>query len=226
MAARLAVLVDGDNIGGAHADRILTHARKLGAPQVARVYANVRNGVNWSEEKGVQLIHAGEGKNAADLRLAIEAMELALLRGIETFVIASSDGDFSHLAHILRAHGRTVIGLGESKTPKAFRAACTEFIQIGNVPKPAVPKVVAPPAVTEMDINIRAMIAEHSQLGKGMKISDLSPRMHHQHKVLISTMPEKTWRGYLKKRPHLYDLGPRGPDAMVRFKPEGFAGKM
>jgi hypothetical protein len=47
--------------------------------------------------------------------------------------------------------------------------------------------------------------------------------MHVQHGIRISTFPEKTWRSYLQARPALFDLDPRGPEAMVRFRPEGFA---
>jgi len=56
-----------------------------------------------------------------------------------------------------------------------------------------------------------------------MRIMDLARNMHIQHGVKISTYPEKTWRAYLAARPDLYELDPRGPEAMVRFLPQGFA---
>ena len=75
----------------------------------------------------------------------------------------------------------------------------------------------------ECGLKIRAMIAQHSKKGSGMRIAELAPKMHVAHGIKISTLPEKTWRSYLTARPALYDLDQRGPEAMVRFRPEGFA---
>lgn len=163
----------------------------------------------------MRLIHAGAGKNAADVLLSIDAMELALRDGVEGFVIASSDGDFAHIANRLREGGRAVVGVGEGKTPPCFRAACTVFEAI-NVDPPDQP-------VKELDLNIRTMIAQHSTKAQGMKLAELALEMHKNHGVRISTLPEKTWRGYLLKRPALYEVDPKGPEAKVRFRPAAFA---
>ena len=95
---RIAVLVDGDNINAAHAGEILSRAGKLGRVDVARVYAGLNASCEWLKTPGFRLFHAGAGKNAADILLCIDAMELALTGELSTFVIATSDGDFSHLA--------------------------------------------------------------------------------------------------------------------------------
>lgn len=167
------------------------------------------------------MIHAGTGKNAADLLLAIDAVEVALSGRAEAFVIASSDGDFSHLAHRLRAFGAEVTGVGEAKAPRGFRAACTEFVELGaGAAIQLVPKSDGCP--TDLDQKIRAMIATHSKNGAGIKIADLSPKMHAMHGTRISTFPEKSWRAYLSARPLLYELDPRGPEAKVRFRSQGF----
>lgn len=216
MAPRFAVLVDGDNIGAQHVPAIRRIARARGSADIWRVYADAGLRKDWQEAHGFRLIHAGAGKNAADILLAIDAMDLALRDGIGGFVIASSDGDFSHVAHRLREDGRCVIGVGEAKTPPAFRAACSAFEQLGEAdPNRIMPK--------PLDMNIRNMIAQHSTNGQGMRIVDLAPRMYSSHGVRISTLQEKTWRGYLSKRSDLFDLDPRGPDAKVRFKPAGFS---
>ena len=55
-----------------------------------------------------------------------------------------------------------------------------------------------------------------------MRISELAPKMHSSHGVKISSLVERTWRAYLLKRPELYQLDPRGPEAKVRFVPQGF----
>jgi uncharacterized LabA/DUF88 family protein len=72
------------------------------------------------------------GKNGADVRLVIDALELAYLREhIDTFVIASGDSDFCPLAAKLRENDRTVIGMAvrESTSP-LFVKACDEFVYL------------------------------------------------------------------------------------------------
>jgi hypothetical protein len=75
---------------------------------------------------------------------------------------------------------------------------------------------------TALDQKIHAVITANSKKGAGMRIAQLSAQMHKQHGIQISTQPERNWRAYLFARPSLYDLDPRGPEAMVRFRPAGF----
>ncbi|WP_209425733.1 NYN domain-containing protein [Pararhodobacter sp. SW119] len=221
MAQQVAVLVDGENIGARHAARILSIAARHGDPSVVRVYADAQRASDWHGACGYRMVHSGTGKNAADLFLALDAMELALSRHLRCFVIASSDGDFNHVATRLREHGAKVIGIGEAKAPNCFRASCTEFVELDAKPQHS-PFHVAFPPVTQLDQTIRAVIAAQSQNGSGIRIAELSARLHALHGVRISTYPEKNWRTYLLARPTLYDLDPRGPEAMVRFRPAGF----
>lgn len=222
MAQPVAVLVDGDNICGRHAAQILTIAAQHGEAAVVRAYVDAQRPSDWHEAIGYRLVHAGKGKNASDLLLALDAMELALAKNLRRFVVASSDGDFSHLAARLREYGATVIGIGEAKAPRAFRACCSDFVELDA--RQAVSLVPRPAAdASDLDQKIRAVIAAHSKKGAGIRIAELGPKMHSQHGVRISSYPERSWRAYLAARPALYELGPRGPEAMVRFRPEGFA---
>jgi len=77
-------------------------------------------------------VHAGCGKNATDVLLAIEAVALSHSGMAEVFAIATSDHDFSHLALHLRERGFDVIGIGEEKAPETWRRACTRFHEIGE----------------------------------------------------------------------------------------------
>ena len=222
MTQPVAVLVDGDNISGKSAASILGIATEHGDPMVVRAYLDAQRASDWHGAIGYRLIHAGSGKNAADILLAIDAMDLVHSRAAMRFIIATSDGDFTHLAVRLRELGARVIGIGEAKAPRMFRASCSSFVELGAQPTvKLVPKV--PTGVTELDLKIRAMIAQHSKKGSGMRIAALAPKMHVAHGLKISTLPEKNWRNYLTARPTLFDVDPRGPDAMVRFRPEGFA---
>ncbi|MEZ5723187.1 MAG: NYN domain-containing protein [Paracoccaceae bacterium] len=95
---------------------------------------------------GIRFVHAGTGKNAADLLLSIDAVELALREGYEMFVIASSDGDFSHLAIRLRETGHLVVGCGVATAPARFRTACSRFVELGS----AEVHLPVPPAASEL----------------------------------------------------------------------------
>ena len=222
MTQPVAVLVDGDNISGKNAAAILGIAMKHGDPVVVRAYLDAQRASDWHGAIGYRLVHAGSGKNASDILLAIDAMDLVHAKTTTKFIIATSDGDFTHLAVRLRELGAKVIGVGEAKAPHMFRASCSSFVELSTKPTvKLVPKV--PAGVADMDLKIRAMIAEHSKKGAGMRIVELAPKMHVLHGIKISTLPEKNWRSYLTARPALFDVAPRGPEAMVRFRPEGFA---
>lgn len=219
---QVAVLVDGDNVSGKHAAEIMAIAAQCGNLAVLRVYLDAQRPSDWHAAAGYRMVHSGVGKNASDVLMSIEAIELALIQGFERFVIVSSDRDFSHVAQRLREYGADVTGVGEGKAPAAFRAACKTFTVISKAPAlTTVANSVI--AVSELDRKIRAVIAENSTKGAGIPIAGLGPAMHTRHGVRISTFPERTWRAYLLARPQLYDIDPRGPTAHVRFRPAGFS---
>lgn len=210
MTTRFAVLVDGDNIGAQHAARIRQIALARGTPDIWRVYADATQRTTWDDTPGFRLVHAGTGKNAADVLLAIDAMELALRDGVAKFVIVSSDGDFSHLALRLRETGCQVIGIGEGKAPAALRAACTGFELVGESKTKSAPDT--------LDCKISAIVTGNGAHGKGIRIASLGLMMQRSHSVGIDDLPDKNWREYLENRGHLYDLDPKGADARVRIK--------
>ncbi len=218
MTQRVAVLVDGDNLSAHHSDMILQAGHQAGRVDVARVYMNARRNSSWHEVGAFQLIHSGSGKNATDLLLAIDAMDVALQQGIDVVVIASSDGDFVHLHRRLRERGVTTIGAGEGKTPESIRASCVRFVELIL----SEPKALRPKSVSDLDCQIRNIIASNSKTGTGMQLTILGAKMHRQHGIRISDRPEKTWRQYLKSKPELYELDPAGQNAHVRLKPDGF----
>lgn len=235
----VAVLVDGDNLSARYAEQIARQARAFGTVTVRRVYLDAQKTSDWQGgPQGFRLMHAGTGKNASDLLLALDAMELALREGVTRFVIASSDRDFSHLAQRLREYGRQVTGIGETKTPQIFRDACETFLTLSppaeakDVPQPPpkpvqqpVQKAASPPApeaaaalIPELDQKIMRIIAEHQEPGLGLRLVKLHELMVFHHMFQIRSEPEGSWRNYLGKHDELYDLDPRGPEARVRAR--------
>ena len=143
--ARLAVLIDGENASARHARAVFEVAERLGDATVRRIYGDFSNGrlASWSvaiRSYSIvpchQLAHV-RGKNAADIALAIDAMDLMHRERLEGFLLVSSDSDFTRLAQRLREGGLAVYGFGESKTPEGFRAACHRFEIVGKARKRA-----------------------------------------------------------------------------------------
>lgn len=138
---KIAVLIDADNTQltkiGAVIREISTHGRIV----VKRAYGNWKKDhlKNWEDElkrlaiKAEQQFDYVSGKNATDMALVIDTVEL-LHRGIyDAFVIVASDSDYTPLAIKLHESGVCVMGVGEKKTPEAFRNACDEFIFLENL---------------------------------------------------------------------------------------------
>ncbi|MFE9324183.1 NYN domain-containing protein [Nocardia sp. NPDC052278] len=124
---RVAVLIDADNVPAARIGAVLARAQEFGGHQIRRAYGDWRRPhlAGWHTPllahaiRPVQQFSWTTGKNASDLAMAIDAMEL-LFNGIRVFVLASSDSDFTGLALRLRESGCDVYGFGERKTPASF----------------------------------------------------------------------------------------------------------
>ena len=74
-----------------------------------------------------------KGKNASDIGLVIDAMDLLHTGRFDGFVLVSSDSDFTALANRIREQGMDVIGIGEGKTPESLRNVCSRFVMIENI---------------------------------------------------------------------------------------------
>lgn len=137
----LAVLIDADNTSYKHADAILKEVASLGEASVRRIYgdfssSHMKGWSNVQAEFGIVPHHQPAntvGKNASDIALVIDAMDLMHSGRFDGFVLVSSDSDFTRLALHLREQGLAVYGIGQQKTPEAFRKACKRFIFIENI---------------------------------------------------------------------------------------------
>ena len=151
----LAVLIDADNIPARHAEAILKEITAYGEPALRRVYGD------WSSSRlqpWAKKVHSlglvahqetanTKGKNASDIGLVIDAMDLLHTGRFDGFVLVSSDSDFTSLANRIREQGLDVIGIGEGKTPESLRNVCTRFVMIENiVEEPAEPAAKGQPA--------------------------------------------------------------------------------
>ena len=141
-SSNIALLIDADNASPATLDAALTILGDLGTVNVRRVYGN------WSKPalKGwSQLVHRyalepqqqfdlTKGKNATDMKMTIDAMDMLYGGHVDGFGLMTSDSDFMPLAIRIRQNGTPVYGFGSSRTPEAFREACTRFIDLEALP--------------------------------------------------------------------------------------------
>lgn len=138
---RIAVLIDGDNASATHAAGIFEEVAKHGNANVRRLYGDMTSNrmSGWIRQLQPLAILPQQqfayttGKNASDITLVIDAMDLMHTGAVDMFCIVSSDSDFTRLAQRLRENGKTVFGFGERKTPEAFRNACDRFIYLENL---------------------------------------------------------------------------------------------
>ena len=133
--SRFAVLIDADNVSVRYIKLILDEISKDGVATYKRIYGDWTNTalVSWKSALldnsvlPIQQYSYTSGKNSTDSAMIIDAMDILYSGQVEGFCLVSSDSDFTRLAARLRESGMTVIGMGESKTPNSFIAACNKF---------------------------------------------------------------------------------------------------
>jgi uncharacterized protein (TIGR00288 family) len=138
---RIALLIDADNVSHAKIALILAELSKYGTANIRRAYGDWASAglKGWKEKlhefaiRPIQQFSYSTGKNATDIALVIDAMELLYTQKLDAFCIASSDADFTPLVMQLKANGHDVYGFGERKTPEPFVNACTTFLYLDGV---------------------------------------------------------------------------------------------
>lgn len=132
---RYALLIDADNVAPKYLPIILEEAKSYGTVSIRRVYGDWTDSSkkSWKEQLlessiiPLQQYSYTSGKNASDSAMIIDAMDILYTNNVDGFIIVSSDSDFTRLAMRLREAGKTVIGMGESKTPSPFVKSCEKF---------------------------------------------------------------------------------------------------
>ena len=154
---RLALLIDADNAPASKIDVILTEVARHGAANVRRAYGNWKSPhlKGWEATlheyaiRPIQQFAYSTGKNASDMAMVIDAMDLLYAGNLDAFAIVSSDGDFTPLVMRLLTEGVKVYGFGEQKTPKPFVNACSKFIYLEALAPPTSARRRAPRSQAE-----------------------------------------------------------------------------
>lgn len=144
MLSKLAVLIDADNTSPRIAAGLFEEIAAIGEASVRRIYGDFSGTrlKGWSDMLATHAIMPHQnfantaGKNASDIALVIDAMDLLHSGRFDGFCLVSSDSDFTRLAARIREQGVAIFGFGELKTPESFRQACKRFIYTENLIAP------------------------------------------------------------------------------------------
>ena len=142
-ATNIALLIDCENAAPDSIHGILSELAEKGTINIRRAYGNWKNQGAWEEKlhpfaiQPVQQFAYTKGKNAIDMCMAIDAMDLLFTEKVDSLALVTSDSDFTPLVIKLLSKGKRVIGFGESKTPEPFKKACSLFIYTDHFQEPS-----------------------------------------------------------------------------------------
>tara|TARA_R110000782_G_scaffold27256_20_gene69184 strand:+ start:1922 stop:2638 length:717 start_codon:yes stop_codon:yes gene_type:complete len=140
---KIALFIDADNAPASKFEEILSEVAKYGVVTIRKAYGNWKNSSlkPWEDllhEYAIQPIQQYDltkGKNASDIALVIDAMDVMYTKDIDVMCFVSSDCDFTPMVTRALAEGKVVLGFGERKAPSPFVNACSRFLFLDQEPK-------------------------------------------------------------------------------------------
>jgi uncharacterized LabA/DUF88 family protein len=238
---RLAVLIDADNASAKIADGLFEEIAKIGEASVRRIYGDFSSSRSkaWADVLSKHAIIPQQqfayttGKNASDITLVIDAMDLLHSGRFDGFCLVSSDSDFTRLAARIREQGIDVFGFGEQKTPESFRQACRRFVYTENLlasapaNEPEAVSTVKPlqPPSAAVPI-IRKTIAQMESEDGWVPLGAVGTRLAN----LASDFDPRTF-GFRKlsdlvRKTNAFEIDrPEGGTLRIRIKPEAARGR-
>ncbi|WDP87096.1 MAG: NYN domain-containing protein [Desulfobacter sp.] len=141
---KIALFIDADNAPASKFEDVLSEVAKYGVVTIRKAYGNWKNPTlkSWEEllhEYAIQPIQQYDltkGKNASDIALVIDAMDVMYTKDIDVMCFVSSDCDFTPMVTRALAEGKVVLGFGERKAPSPFVNACSKFLFLDQHPEP------------------------------------------------------------------------------------------
>jgi len=133
---KIALFIDADNAPASKFVDVLSEVAKYGVVTIRKAYGNWKSPSlkSWEELlheyaiQPVQQYDLTKGKNASDIALVIDAMDVMYTKDIDVMCFISSDCDFTPMVTRALAEGKMVLGFGERKTPSPFVNACSKFL--------------------------------------------------------------------------------------------------
>lgn len=135
MEKKIALLIDAENISAKYLDNIFMELKSFGTITYKRMYGDFTSDRlhEWNRKSldyavvPIQQPRYSNAKNAADIMLVIDAMDILYGKNVDIFCIVSSDSDFTRLVNRLCDGGMEVIGMGNSNASRTLKAACTIY---------------------------------------------------------------------------------------------------
>lgn len=133
---KIALFIDADNAPASKFEDVLSEVAKYGVVTIRKAYGNWKSPhlKAWEDLlheyaiQPVQQYDLTKGKNASDIALVIDAMDVMYTKDIDVMCFVSSDCDFTPMVTRALAEGKVVLGFGERKTPSPFVNACSKFL--------------------------------------------------------------------------------------------------
>lgn len=188
---RFAVLIDADNVSKRYIKAILEEVSNFGVATYKRIYGDWTRNNGWKDSLlensiiPIQQYSYTTGKNATDSAMIIDAMDILYSGNVDGFCLVSSDSDFTRLAARLRESGMYVMGMGENKTPNAFRKACNIFRILEVISGEQDTKAGAADKnktevtpVSEIEASICKIIMENTDSGKETQIGEIGSKLN------------------------------------------------
>ena len=203
----VALLIDADNAAVGSLDQVLAVLAEHGDVTIRRAYGNwFKSALKaWDAElsrRGIRPVQQSDpvrGKNATDLALVIDAVDLHHTIGPEVYALVSSDSDYAPLAHFLRERGGKVIGFGRANTAESFRAACTLFVPTPGAPAgDPKPEPKRQPSLPEL---LSGAIAKNADKQGWARVSAVANHMRQHHGQSAREHGKATWTKVLKSLP-------------------------
>ena len=198
---KFAVLIDGDNIAPKSLKVILDEVSDNGVATYKRIYSDWTDRIRASWKQPilehsvlpVQQYSYTQGKNATDSAMIIDAMDILYTGNVDGFYLVTSDSDFTRLAARLREAGKYVVGIGESKTPQAFRSACNSFKVLEIIfndeddekedkdSSSAKKKAIEVTSLKDIENSIYKVIDENANKGKDTYIGEIGSKLSNKY---------------------------------------------
>lgn len=181
----VAILMDFENARDVNLQRVLSEAAAFGRVIIRRAYADWTRHAkaqNSLREAGFEELHqftSGSGtKNATDIHLTVDAMDILYTRPVDVFMLVTADSDFAKLARRLREGGKKVVGMGSKKrVGRALVQSCDQFIYYDQAAPPAA-------ALPEAAYAEEARAAADKQARQKAK-----PALSEKHRIVLEAMP-------------------------------------
>lgn len=226
--ANVALLIDADNAGLGSLDHVTALLAEHGEITVRRAYGNWFKPAlkAWDQElarRGIRAVQQSDpikGKNATDLALAIDAVDLHHTVGPDVFAVMSSDSDYTPLAQYLRERGAMVLGFGRASTAPSFQAACTLFTPLPDQAKGDSKSTEPQRQPTLIDL-ISSAIAKNADKQGWARVGSVANHMRQHHGQSAKDHGKASWTKVIKGLPGYEFRNEGSTNVAVRVAPGG-----